>query len=251
MMAPEPGHNVETRGPHSVAGGHIGQIFMNPGGRGRLPPPLVLAILALLLVLGAFGWCLWRRPSGDWGPYVGFLVFAGLALLTAIGATAGSVPAEGGAGPLGAKPAVWLALGSVVLTVGSMLTFRYALDHRDIPVGAVIEGKQPLVIGENTVLLLVVPQRPPDDRREGLRLSFDLSEDDASEPACAYKSRVLVTAMTSGVEPREAAGLPAKARTDFHVGTEWDGGLRFRYELREAAAGCRMRLQKVSGTLHD
>ncbi|GAA0433441.1 hypothetical protein [Streptomyces luteireticuli] len=252
MTAPGPGNNnSRTYGRNSIATNHVDTINMYPGGRRRLPLLLVLAVLAFLLALGDFVWCLWRRPGGDWGPYAWFLALAVLALLTAIGAIAGSVPAEGSAGRPGAKLAAWLTIGSVVLTGGTAFTFRYTVDHRDIPVGVVIEGQQPLGGGGNMVLLLVVPQQPPGDRREGLRLSFDLGEDDAGGPACAHKSRVVVTALTSGVEPHEAAGLPAKARADFHVGKGWDSGLRFHYELRDVEAGCLVRLQKVSGTLHD
>lgn len=251
MTAPGPSNNSRTYGDGSVATNSVDTINVYPGRWGRLPLLFVLAVLAFLLALGDLAWCLWKRPGGGWGPYTGFLVFAGAALLAAVGAIAGSVPVEGRVGRLGAKLVVWLAAGSLVFTTGSMFTFRYTVDHRDIPVGVVIEGQQPLGGGGNRVLLLVVPQQSPDDRRERLRLTFDLGEDDAAGPACAHKSRVVVTAMTSGVEPHEAAGLPAKARADFHVGKGWDSGLRFQYELRDAEPGCLVRLQKVSGTLHD
>ncbi len=212
--------------------------------------------LFLVLAVALAGYAIWNWPGGSRGQYVAFFAFLLLAFLASVIHITLRRPERGrasGAQERGSKDGSGLRLPDLLLVASLVFSLISWWAFEDVArtgeVGATIQvrGTQPLTGAPDSVLTLTLAAPDRADRRDRLRLTLEIGEDDPDAPACSHKTRVLLTALTDGVTPRRS-DLPARSITDFDLADR--AGVTFELRVR-TAEGCTLRLVDRQGVLHD
>lgn len=223
--------------------------------------------LFLVLAVALAGYAVWNWPGGSRKQYVLFFTFLLLAFLASVvhislrrperGRTAGPQAQAQGQGQgqrrkdgSGLRLPDLLLVASLVFSLISWWAFEDVVRTGEVAATVQVRGAQPLTgaLGSALTLTLVQPDRG--DRRDRLRLTLEIGEDDPDAPACSHKTRVLLTAVTEGVTPRRS-DLPARSTTDFDLG-DLAGRTGAAFELRvRTDEGCTLRLVDWQGVLHN
>ncbi|MFJ2090289.1 hypothetical protein ACIOEW_13585 [Streptomyces sp. NPDC087901] len=215
--------------------------------------------LFLVLAVALAGYAIWNWPGGSRSQYVAFFAFLLLAFLASVVHISLRRPDRGGTpGPQGqgAKDGSGLRLpdlllvASLVCALISWWAFQDVVRTGEVGATLRVRGAQPLTGAPDSVLTLTMAQPDRADRRDRLRLTLEIGEDDPDAPACSHKTRVLLTAVTDSVTPRRSE-LPARSTTDFALGDLADrAGVTFELRVR-TAEGCTLRLVDRQGVLHN
>ncbi|MYY06084.1 MULTISPECIES: hypothetical protein [unclassified Streptomyces] len=213
--------------------------------------------LFLVLAVVLTGYAVWNWPGGSRKQYVVFFVFLVLAFLAAVAHIGVRRPERGRAGGVGrgagsARPRLpdLLLIASLVFSLISWWSFQNVVRNGEVATVIQVTGKQPLTGASGSVLTLTMPQPERADRRDRLRLTLEVGEDDPSAPACSHKTRVQLTAVTQGVSPRRS-DLPARSTTDFALGDlAARSGTSFELRVR-TVEGCTLRLLDWQAVLHN
>ncbi|WP_330240008.1 hypothetical protein [Streptomyces sp. NBC_00525] len=209
--------------------------------------PSVAGWLFLVLATVFAGYAAWNWPGGPRKQYTAFFVFLILAFLTAVIHIGTSRPQGRG---FRYRARTWLLIASLVLSLVSWWSFQNVVRNGEVPATIRVTGEQPLTGEPGSALTLTLPQPDHADRRDRLRLTLEIGEDDPDAPACSHKTHVLLTAVTQGVTPRRSR-LPARSTTDFALGDLADrSGTSFELQVR-TVEGCTLRLVDWRAVLHN
>ncbi|MGW6202387.1 hypothetical protein ACWF9B_01845 [Streptomyces sp. NPDC055089] len=215
--------------------------------------------LFLLLAAGLTGYAAWNWPGGSRNQYVVFFAFLLLAFLASVvhiglrrpdRGTATGAQGRGGRDRSGLRLPDLLLVASLVCALTSWWAFQDVVRTGEVAATFHVSGAQPLTGAPGSVLTLTMAEPDRADRRDRLRLTLEIGEDDPDAPACSHKTRVLLTAVTDSVTPRRTE-LPARSTTDFGLGdlADW-AGVTFELRVR-TAEGCTLRLVDRQGVLHN
>ncbi|MEU2251448.1 hypothetical protein [Streptomyces sp. NPDC019224] len=213
--------------------------------------------LFLVLTVALAGYAGWNWPGGSRKQYVVFFAFLLLAFLAAVAHIAVRGPERGriagaGRGSPDARPRLpdLLLVASLVFALISWWSFQNVVRNGEVATVIEVTGEQPLTEAPGSVLTLTLPQPDRADRRDRLRLTLEIGENDPDAPACSHKTRVILTALTEGVTPHRS-DLPARSTTDFALG-DLAGPAGAVFELRvRTDEGCTLRLADWQGVLHN
>ncbi|MGW2588691.1 hypothetical protein ACWCXC_00245 [Streptomyces sp. NPDC001515] len=249
------GINVRSEGSGNTLVGSIGVLLQVFSRRASF----VTGWLFLVLSVALAAYAVWNWPGGSRGQYAVFFVFLLLAFLAAVAHIGIRAPERGRAGagarpasPEGARPLLpdLLLIASLVFSLVSWWSFQNVVRGGEVTTAIQVRGEQPLTGAPGSVLTLTMPQPDRADRRDRLRLTLEIGEDDPAAPACSHKTRVLLTAVTEGVTPRHS-DLPARSTTDFALGDLADrAGASFELRVR-TDEGCTLRLVDRQGVMHN
>lgn len=257
-MSQDPGGgqrvNVRSTGDGNTLIGSIGVLMQVFSRRASFVTGWLFLVLSVVLA----GYAVWNWPGGSRGQYAVFFVFLLLAFLAAvahIGIRAPERARTGGAHPAprdGARALLpdLLLIASLVFSLIGWWSFQNVVRGGEVTTAIQVRGKQPLTDAPGSVLTLTMPQPDRADRRDRLRLTLEIGEDDPDAPACSHKTRVVLTALTEGVTPRQS-DLPARSTTDFALGDLADrAGASFELRVR-TDEGCTLRLVDRQGVMHN